>query len=136
MEGTLYSVGIGPGDPELMTLKAVRLIVEADVIAIPQGDNDILTAKNIVNQVVDLSAKEQLLIYMPMTKDMVAMDKAHDVVGILVSGDVGFFSLTKTIAAKLTNCKIKRCPGISSLVYFAQALNMSWDDAKIISMLI
>ena len=78
MEGTLYSVGIGPGDPELMTLKAVRLIVEADVIAIPQGDNDILTAKNIVNQVVDLSAKEQLLIYMPMTKDMVAMDKAHD----------------------------------------------------------
>ena len=77
MEGTLYSVGIGPGDPELMTLKAVRLIVEADVIAIPQGDNDILTAKNIVNQVVDLSAKEQLLIYMPMTKDMVAMDKAH-----------------------------------------------------------
>ena len=73
MEGTLYSVGIGPGDPELMTLKAVRLIVEADVIAIPQGDNDVLTAKNIVNQVVDLSAKEQLLIYMPMTKDMAAM---------------------------------------------------------------
>ncbi|MEG0798293.1 MAG: precorrin-2 C(20)-methyltransferase [Acidaminococcaceae bacterium] len=78
MLGTLYSVGIGPGDPELMTLKAVRLLREADVVAIPKGDGDVLTAKNIVSQVVDLTDKAQLEIYMPMTKDMVAMDKAHD----------------------------------------------------------
>ena len=32
MQGRLYSVGIGPGDPELMTLKAVRLLKECDVI--------------------------------------------------------------------------------------------------------
>lgn len=78
MSGVLYSVGIGPGDPELMTLKAVRLIKEADVVAIPEGDNGILTAKNIVNQVIDLDKKEQLMIYMPMTKDMKKMDDAHD----------------------------------------------------------
>ena len=34
-KGTLYGVGIGPGDPELLTLKAVRLIREAQVIALP-----------------------------------------------------------------------------------------------------
>lgn len=78
MSGVLYSVGIGPGDPELMTLKAVRLIKEADVVAIPEGDNGILTAKNIVNQVIDLDKKEQLMIYMPMTKDLKKMDDAHD----------------------------------------------------------
>ena len=78
MSGVLYSVGIGPGDPELMTLKAVRLIKEADVVAIPEGDNGILTAKNIVNQVVDLDKKEQLMLYMPMTKDLKKMDDAHD----------------------------------------------------------
>ena len=77
MRGKLYSVGIGPGDPELLTLKAVRLLKECDVVALPKGDTDVMTAKNIVNQVVDLDKKEQLIIYMPMTKDMAVMDKAH-----------------------------------------------------------
>ena len=31
MKGTLYGVGVGPGDPELMTLKAVRMIRENDM---------------------------------------------------------------------------------------------------------
>ena len=35
MSGRLYAIGVGPGDPELLTLKAVRLINEADVIACP-----------------------------------------------------------------------------------------------------
>ena len=34
MAGKLYGVGVGPGDPELLTLKAVRLIRENDVIAL------------------------------------------------------------------------------------------------------
>ena len=53
MRGKLYSVGIGPGDPELLTLKAVRLLKECDVVALPKGDTDVMTAKNIVNQVVN-----------------------------------------------------------------------------------
>lgn len=35
MSGILYGVGTGPGDPELMTLKAVRVIRESDIIALP-----------------------------------------------------------------------------------------------------
>ena len=35
MSGKLYGIGVGPGDPELLTLKAVRLIGECDVIAYP-----------------------------------------------------------------------------------------------------
>lgn len=35
MSGTLYGVGVGPGDPELLTVKAVRVVKEADVIAVP-----------------------------------------------------------------------------------------------------
>ena len=38
MYGILYGVGVGPGDPELMTLKAVRLIRETDVIAVPGAE--------------------------------------------------------------------------------------------------
>ncbi len=77
MRGKLYSVGIGPGDPELMTLKSVRLLKECDVFAIPQGDNGILTAKAIVNNVVNLDEKEQVMIYMPMTKDKQRLEAAY-----------------------------------------------------------
>ena len=35
MKGKLYGVGIGPGDPELLTLKALRVIRESKVIALP-----------------------------------------------------------------------------------------------------
>lgn len=35
MMGKLIGVGVGPGDPELMTLKAVRMIRENEVIAVP-----------------------------------------------------------------------------------------------------
>ena len=34
-KGTLYGVGVGPGDPELLTLKAQRILSQADVIAVP-----------------------------------------------------------------------------------------------------
>ncbi len=36
MTGTLYGIGVGPGDPELMTVKAYRRLKEADVIAYPK----------------------------------------------------------------------------------------------------
>ena len=38
MKGIAYGVGVGPGDPELMTLKAVKLIRENDVIAVAGKD--------------------------------------------------------------------------------------------------
>lgn len=85
MKGKLYCVGIGPGDPELLTLKAVRLLNECDVIAMPKGDNEIMTAKEIIKQVVDIDKKEQLYIYMPMTKDMALMDKAHEEAKVAVT---------------------------------------------------
>jgi precorrin-2 C20-methyltransferase/precorrin-3B C17-methyltransferase len=49
MSGRLYGVGVGPGDPELLTLKAVRIIAAADVIAYPGKDHGHSLARQIVD---------------------------------------------------------------------------------------
>lgn len=71
MRGTLYGVGVGPGDPEDMTLKAVRLLKQCPVTAIPKKDPagcvSYQTARKAVPELAD---KELLCIDVPMTKDL------------------------------------------------------------------
>lgn len=78
MKGTLYGVGVGPGDPELMTLKAVRLIHENKIIAVPGADpKETVAYKIAVQAVPELAEKELLPIYMPMTHDPEELEKNH-----------------------------------------------------------
>ena len=51
-KGILYGLGVGPGDPELLTVKAVRLLREADVVAVPDKGSGEKTALNIVREYV------------------------------------------------------------------------------------
>ena len=72
MTGILFGTGIGPGDPELMTLKAVRLIRENDTIAVPGEKPEESIAYQIAVQAVpELAEKELVAIPMPMTKNVV-----------------------------------------------------------------
>ena len=50
MTGTLYGIGVGPGDPELMTLKAVRLIEQCDLVAVPKSGDGEGVAKQIAQK--------------------------------------------------------------------------------------
>lgn len=78
MRGMLYGVGVGPGDPELMTLKAVRIIREADVVAVPgEHAKDTVAYQIAVQAVPELETKELLAIYMPMTHDRAKMQENH-----------------------------------------------------------
>ena len=78
MKGTLYGVGVGPGDPELMTLKAVRLIRENKIIAVPGADpKETVAYKIAVQAVPELAEKELLPIYMPMTHDPEELERNH-----------------------------------------------------------
>lgn len=81
-QGILFGVGVGPGDPELMTLKAVRTIKEADVIALPKTDEQYITALEIVKGVVDISRKEIIEIYLPMTRDEDTLRSSHQKAGL------------------------------------------------------
>lgn len=77
MKGILYGVGVGPGDPELMTLKAVRVIKECEYIAVPAEDKNTCLAYEIASGAVDLTNKPCLEIPMPMTKDAQKLKKYH-----------------------------------------------------------
>ena len=74
--GTLYGLGGGPGDPELLTLKAVRILREADVIAVPDKGSGEKTAFRIVQEYV--ADKTILTCVTPMVRDQAVLDAAHD----------------------------------------------------------
>lgn len=118
-------VGIGPGNPKLLT-GAAREAIEQSTILI--GDKRMLANFASGKRTYDTIKTAEIC------KICSEADADKDVVSVLVSGDVGFFSLAKTISGKLPDCECVRYCGISSLVYFAQLLEMSWDDAKIVSM--
>jgi precorrin-2 C20-methyltransferase/precorrin-3B C17-methyltransferase len=66
MAGRLYAVGVGPGDPELLTLKAARLIRSAPVVAYYSGTHGRSIARAIVADLIGPDAVEELLSY-PVT---------------------------------------------------------------------
>ncbi|GAB7387063.1 precorrin-2 C(20)-methyltransferase [Bacillaceae bacterium] len=74
--GTLYGVGVGPGDPELLTVKAYRVLKESPVIAYPKKRKGSRSyAHGIVEAFVDPREKEMLGLVFPMTKDREALEK-------------------------------------------------------------
>ncbi len=78
MKGIAYGVGVGPGDPEYMTLKAIRLIRENEVIAVPGKTAKESVAYRIAVQAVpELAEKELVAIHMPMVKDRSLIDAEH-----------------------------------------------------------
>lgn len=98
--GKLYGIGVGPGDPELLTLKAVRLIKECDVIAVPGIKKEETVAYKIVKQAVpEIAEKECLEVDMPMTKDKEKLAQSHKaafekVMQVLDSGkNIAFLTL-------------------------------------------
>ena len=76
--GTLYGVGVGPGDPELMTLKAVKTALACDLIAVPHKDAAKCTALKIaLGAAPELAEKPLLTVDMPMTKDADLLEESY-----------------------------------------------------------
>ena len=67
--GKLYVIGVGPGDPELMTLKAVRILREVSCICVPKGrEEGSSLALSIVQKELSLEGKEIIEAHFPMKK--------------------------------------------------------------------
>ena len=96
----LYGLGVGPGDPELMTLKGVKIIRQCDVVVIPDSGQTLNAAYTIAKGAVpEIDEKEIVEVSMPMIRDKKAWEEsheaaAHQIAGYLDNGkDVVFLTL-------------------------------------------
>lgn len=83
-KGILYGVGVGPGDPELLTLKAQRILREADVIAVPDKGAGEKTALTIIGPLAE--GKPLLCCAAPMTRDPAQLEAAYEKNARQISG--------------------------------------------------
>lgn len=139
MKGKFYGVGVGPGDPELMTLKAVRVIREVDVVAVPNIGHKRQTAFEIAKE--QLEGKQLLDCVTPMSQDRSAAEAAYvkiadDVcalldegksVAYLCLGDVAvystYFYVHDIVVARGYDTEV--VPGVTSFSAVAAKLGMS-----------
>jgi precorrin-2/cobalt-factor-2 C20-methyltransferase len=131
----VYAVGVGPGDPELLTRKAERILREVDVICAPTGAAEAGSyALSIVEGFIDRSRQEVLVQVFPMVKDQQGLDpfweEAADQVAqriaegknvaFITIGDPFLYStylyIHRIFRSKYPQIAIEVVPGVSSIL--------------------
>ncbi|UOF89797.1 precorrin-2 C(20)-methyltransferase [Fodinisporobacter ferrooxydans] len=145
--GTLYGVGVGPGDPELITVKAYRTLKEAPVIAYPKKR---MGGKSYALEIVELyinpSEKTMVGLVFPMTKDPAVLQEQWNKtvetiwehlrqgldVAFVTEGDPMLYStfihMNRTLKATYPEANIVSIPGISSVNGAASRLGIPLAD--------
>lgn len=138
MTAQFIGVGVGPGDPELITLKAARYIEQADVISYIANDKGESQARHIARQVLaNCSQYEEIPVLMPMCEDRSIANRVYDAaatdiqhaidagknVVFLCEGDPLFFGSFAYLLERLQEqCSCEVVPGISSVHAASAAL--------------
>jgi precorrin-2/cobalt-factor-2 C20-methyltransferase len=138
MSGILYGVGLGPGDPGLITVKSSRLISKARVIAYPSLAGGESFARSIAADLISPEAKE-IVMDVPMTVERApaqaaydigakniaaALDRGEDVV-CLCEGDPFFYGSFMYLYARLaTDYQVEVVPGVTSITTCAARAGM------------
>jgi len=136
----LYCIGCGPGDPELVTIKAINLIKNADIIFTPTArENKPSVALSIVEKYVSKGTEVRQLIF-PMTKDVTKLkdswkNNANEIseavrsgkrAVYLTVGDPSLYStwiyIHKEILTNHKDVEVEIVPGITSIFSFSAEL--------------
>ena len=141
-KGSLYGVGVGPGDPELLTMKAIRILQGSHVIFVPDSGGSRRAALNIVQDY--LRGKELQTVRIPMVRDEAALDEAYTAisdriceileegkqVSYITLGDPSIYSTYTEIHNKVRErgFRADMIPGVPSFCAAAAALNQSLCD--------
>jgi precorrin-2/cobalt-factor-2 C20-methyltransferase len=140
--GTLYGISVGPGDPELITLKGLRILKQVSVVAFPAG---VQGKPGIAQQIVDEwlgSHQVQLALTFPYVQDIAILTQAWQIaaqqvwqylrlgqdVAFVCEGDVSFYSTFTYLSEMLQHlhpeCVVQTVPGVCSPMAAASALGV------------
>ncbi|MDH5415632.1 MAG: precorrin-2 C(20)-methyltransferase [Nitrosopumilus sp.] len=141
----LIGIGVGPGDPELLTVKAVNAIHNADIIMCPASKEDRPSiALSVVSSLIDKSKNQEIVkLIFPMTKDKNILEEtwkknakimAETVLSgknvvYLTVGDPYLYStwiyMHKDLKENYPDMEISVIPGIVSMFTFASKVGVS-----------
>jgi precorrin-2/cobalt-factor-2 C20-methyltransferase len=152
MKGKIYGIGVGPGDPELLTLKAYRVLKEVDVLCVPKSkaEKDSL-ALSIARRVVDRDFEVVELLF-PMTHDkdtlrqhwdkateqMVEKAREGKSMAFITIGDPMFYSTYAYVLERVKkiyrDISIETIPGITAFAACSSMINepLTEGDEKLI----
>lgn len=143
MKGCFYGVGVGPGDPDLITLKGYKVLEKVDVICAPQASEE---KESLAFSVVRKALKKDLRVLklvFPMTRDKSKLEAFWDDasrkvaellrdgkdVAFVTIGDPSLYSTYSYLLAKLkdelSDLRVKTIPGVTSMLACAAAANSS-----------
>jgi precorrin-2/cobalt-factor-2 C20-methyltransferase len=146
----LYGVGVGPGAPDLLTLRAQKILREVPVLALPRSnDHTPSMAWRIARPAVgEVPGQERLFVTLPMSKDPArlrpAWDKACDAIGarlerglsvaFVTEGDPSLFStfiyLAQQAGRRWPSVRVEVVPGVSSLAAVPAAAGLALADGQ------
>ena len=141
INGTFYAVGVGPGDPELLTLQAANILKRCPVIAAPQTKSGQMLALDIARSALDLREKEVLPLSFTMSREPSLREESYQTaarqieaflqkgldVAMVNLGDVSVFATAYYIFAELRNDGFEAvmAPGVTSFSAVAARLGCS-----------
>ncbi|MGN0629415.1 MAG: precorrin-2 C(20)-methyltransferase [Oscillospiraceae bacterium] len=140
-KGKLYGISVGPGDPELITVKAQKMIQSCGVIAVPTTKSGGELALDIAKGLMPLDDKKILRLPFLMTRDPKELEESHlavagkieeeleqgNDVGMLNLGDISVFSTFSYIMEIVTahGYEAVVIPGVTSFCASAARLGIS-----------
>lgn len=143
-KGVLYGVGVGPGDPGLMTLKAVETIRKCPVVASPRTRNGGMVAYDIAAGATEMSGKTVLPLDFAMSHDARERAASHRAaadllrreldagrsVAMLNLGDVSIYASYRYLADILgpEGYRLEMIPGVTSFSAAAAVLGTTLTD--------
>ncbi|SHJ04910.1 precorrin-2/cobalt-factor-2 C20-methyltransferase [Geosporobacter subterraneus DSM 17957] len=146
MNGKFYGLGVGPGDPELVTVKAVKVLNKADIIIAPEtisGKGSV--AYKIIKEHVEQQDKVKFQVF-PMTYDADALDSTwnqnmEEIMLFLKQGkDVAFITLGDPMIystyiyvmrrIKAQGIEVETVPGIPSFCAAASRLGIPLSEGE------
>lgn len=125
MKKKLFIIGAGTGSSEFLTERGLRLIIDCEVVY--------SSCKRLSKQF--LAIREDILESSVLQIEAEITDSQKQSIGLLVSGDTGFFSIAKSLVERLSDiCDIEVVCGISSMQYLFSKMNTGYENVKVVSL--